>query len=666
MSPRPPIFVSAVSRELHSARQLVANTLTFLGYEPVWQDVFGTEGGDLRQVLRQKIDECRGVVQLVGQCYGAEPPTPDEQFGRVSYTQYEALYARQRGKKVWFLFMDETFPIDANEPEREELRELQAAYRRRVKADAHLFHSLGTRDALEAGVLKLRDDLTRLRRGVKQWAAGVAILLVLIAVSVIFLLRGQKQASEKMTQTTQAVNSVASEMAKLRQGLLDYPQVEAKVRQSQTDKDPKAVQERVYRELSKQLGVDVKLIRETVPRLAENWKTATDATQFEKATAAYVAKDYAAAESRAVQAAEEAQRASPPKPAEAIQALKLAGLSAERSARYDAAMDHFRAAEKLTDERVNPEEWARVQEGIGEVLIRQGHYDEAESLLQKVTELRTQKLGVEHPDTLEARAALLSAKCNLGKYAEAERDYQTLVALDERVFGPEDPTTLWTREMLASTLMNRGKYREAENDFRKLLEIHEKVLGPEHSTTLMARNNLAVSVLQRGEYAEAEMQFSELTKLDAKVLGPEHPQTLLARYNVAVSLIGLDQPGEAEVYLRDIISLRQKSLGADHPDTLKAERVLGLALDRQKKFAESERLYREVVQTCEKTLGPENQETIDSYGALALSLERRLLLSQAKPYAERAVAGARKILGRDHLRTKQYQDLLDAINSMMH
>ena len=102
MSPRPTIFISAVSKELRSARQLVANTLTFLGYEPVWQDIFGTEGGDLRQMLRAQIDQCKGVVQLVGQCYGAEPPTPDPEFGRVSYTQYEALYARKTGKKIWY------------------------------------------------------------------------------------------------------------------------------------------------------------------------------------------------------------------------------------------------------------------------------------------------------------------------------------------------------------------------------------------------------------------------------------------------------------------------------------------------------------------------------------------------------------------------------------
>ena len=55
MSPHPLVFISAVSKELRSARQLVANTLMFLGYEPTWQEIFGTESGDLRELLRERI-----------------------------------------------------------------------------------------------------------------------------------------------------------------------------------------------------------------------------------------------------------------------------------------------------------------------------------------------------------------------------------------------------------------------------------------------------------------------------------------------------------------------------------------------------------------------------------------------------------------------------------
>src|SRR5438128_8148478 len=150
VTPRPLIFISAVSRELRSARQLVANTLPFLGYQPVWQEIFGTESGDLTALLRQQIDQCKGVVQLVGQCYSAEPPTVDPQFDRVRYTQYEALYARQRGKKVWYLFIDERFPTERCDAEPEELRSLQASYRKRLESDSHIFHPLASSEALEA------------------------------------------------------------------------------------------------------------------------------------------------------------------------------------------------------------------------------------------------------------------------------------------------------------------------------------------------------------------------------------------------------------------------------------------------------------------------------------------------------------------------------------
>lgn len=225
MSPRPTIFVSAVTAELRSARQLVANTLTFLGYEPTWQDVFGTETGDLCAILREKIDQCKGVVQLVGQCYGAEPASKTTDLGRVSFTQYEALYARKQGKKVWYLFIDKDFPIDPHDAEPEEIRQLQSSYRNVLKADTHMFHPLGSREALEAGVLKLRDDLTVLRRGAKQWAIGVAAALVFIAILSIWLVWGQAGIKQKIAAEGRSMEMIAKHFDSLggNRGLITSP-----------------------------------------------------------------------------------------------------------------------------------------------------------------------------------------------------------------------------------------------------------------------------------------------------------------------------------------------------------------------------------------------------------------------------------------------------------
>lgn len=72
---RPRLFLSAVSEELRAARQAVAATVRTRGFDPVSQDDFPTGYGELRQWLREQLDSCEGLIQLIGQGYGAEPPT---------------------------------------------------------------------------------------------------------------------------------------------------------------------------------------------------------------------------------------------------------------------------------------------------------------------------------------------------------------------------------------------------------------------------------------------------------------------------------------------------------------------------------------------------------------------------------------------------------------
>jgi tetratricopeptide (TPR) repeat protein len=647
----PLIFISAVSRELRSGRQLAANTLTFLGYQPIWQEVFGTETGDLRAMLRQQIDQCKGVLQLVGNCYGAEPPEPDPQFGRVSYTQYEALYARQRGKKVWYLFIDENFPIDACGDEPAELRELQAVYRRRLQSDAHLYHPLNSPAALEASVLKLRDDLVRLRRGVKQWAAGMLILLVLSVGLGLWLLRSQRQTTERVAQTEHAVVAMTEEMTKLREGILSYPHVEAQVRQSQADEDPAALQERVYTELAKQLGVDAKVLREKLPQVAADLKRAPNATSYERANAAYVAKDYLEAERLALQSAEEAQKAGSAKPAEMIQAYELAGFSAQRRIQFKTAMEDFRAAEKLTNRQSNPEQWADVQHAIGDLLIDQGAYREAENVLRAVVESRTQSAGPEQADTLRSRTRLAYAQYRQGKYNEAIADFRQIVAIEEKIFGPTHPDTLLSRNGLAIALDNAGKPSEAEAEHRRVLEIREKVLGPEHPDTIRSRNNIALTLDRQGKHADAVNEFRQVIDLENKVLGPEHPDTLKSRSSLAYALDHQGKHAEAEVTLRDVIRLEERVLGPEHPDTLVSRLRLDKVLMSQGKFAEAEKDFRDLITLEEKVLGPEHPDTLSGRSGLANALQAQGKHTEAVTQYREIIALEEKVLGPEHPNT---------------
>ena len=199
----PAIFVSCVSPEFRTLRGLVVNTLLRLGYTPIFQEIFGTEPGDLRQVLRDKIDACEGLIQIVGHGYGAEPPNFSRlpsggegpggegatDFGRVSYTQFEFLYGRHRGIKTWLIFAADGCqrdrPIDqldlpdhgthpdptAHQAER---RRLQDAYRQARQNDGHLYHPAANTDQLLLRVEQLKPELHLLREGQLRWQADVA------------------------------------------------------------------------------------------------------------------------------------------------------------------------------------------------------------------------------------------------------------------------------------------------------------------------------------------------------------------------------------------------------------------------------------------------------------------------------------------------------------
>ena len=191
MWPKPVIFISAVSKELRSARDVVAKTLLSLGYEPDWEDIFGTEQGDIKAMLRRRIDAADGVIQIIGQCHGCELPQPDPDFGRVSYTQYEARYARQRGKKVWYILLADSFPADAHDPEPEELRQLQATYRQRILNAKYLYHRPANPVELKLFVHELKNELAQLRRRSKQVTALVVGLLLLLVAGGLWIKHGQ-------------------------------------------------------------------------------------------------------------------------------------------------------------------------------------------------------------------------------------------------------------------------------------------------------------------------------------------------------------------------------------------------------------------------------------------------------------------------------------------
>lgn len=664
MTPRPTLFVSAVSKELRTSRQLVVNTLQFLGYEPIWQDTFGTEQGDLRAMLRRKIDGSQGVVQLVGHCYGAEPVAPDEQFGRVSYTQYETLYARARGKKVWYLFLDETFTSDPHEEEPEELRKLQDDYRNLVRADLHLFHPLNSREALEASVLKMRDDLGLLRKGFKRWGAVVLLLLALMAGSLVFIYNQQIQEAKRQSlaqakaQEEQHQRDIEQRrrdddskmrdeaiITKMRSIIAHFPETKNRLRSEQPEKNDAELEQLTYAALSPKVGMDSGQLQERLPQIAEKSKQDETLPVMDRAQAAYVTKDYKEAERLALAAAAAAQQAD--QNTDAVQALQLAGISAEAAIHYADALKDFRNAERLVDRTQLI--WVTLQRNIAAVLNEEGQYHQAEIIIRAALS-EFQKVGKEdNKDILSLRHLLANTLANEGNYSQAETEYRDVILLRAKVLGDDHPDTLKSRMGLAASLHFQGKYKEAEEEYRSVINHLDKLLGPEHPDTITSRMGLAMAILFQSKNAEEqEKEYRDLLARKLKLLGPDHPETLLGRMGLALILHLQGAYGAAQSEYQQVYDREARILGAEHPDALKCRARIANELFAQNKFDEAEAEYRQVLGLRIKVLGAEHPDTLKCRSSIANVLLAEQKLDIAAGEFQEVIILQQKTIGEGH------------------
>jgi tetratricopeptide (TPR) repeat protein len=475
-------------------------------------------------------------------------------------------------------------------------------------------------------------------RSYKRILLGSAFLALIVGVAIWQLL---------------AQSRMKAELAKLREGVKEYPQMEAQVRGSRTD-NPAFEQERIYVELGKQLGVDAKTLREKLPRFAEELKKAPDAGNYERASASYVARGYIEAERLALQAAAEARKNVPVNAKDILAALELAGLSAFQAIEYDRATLHFREAEKLSDRGRDLEEWARLQNEIADLLVAEGKYSEADKIFRSVIAARSSALGPEHPDTLDSRHRLIYALTRQTKYAEAENEARQVLKLREKVLGREHVDTVVSRYNLADTLVDQGKYPEAEELYRGVIRLYKRMFGADHPRTLSARVGLATTLGAQGKNAEAEALYREIIALDQKVYGPEHPNTLNDRMNLGTTLQADGKLAPAEREYRDVIKIEEGVIGATHPDTLTSRNNLSEVLDDEGKYAEAEIECRQIIEPEERTLGPENRVTLNSQGNLVVALIGQGKFGEAESQSKDLLERMDRVLGLEHPDTLGY------------
>lgn len=689
MSAKPRIFVSAVSKELGSARQRVANALISLGYEPEFLDVFPAEQGDLTDMLRRKIDSCEGLIQVAGQRFGCGFLQPESAKAAVSYTQFEMHYARERGIKTWPIILAEHYPADEPNEESEAHRQNQQRYRRSLASSTSndglgslLYHEAGTPAELENVVLKLRDELDILRAQWRRDQRRTFVIIATTAVCVILLLVMVSFYGRYTGQTLDTTTRVEKKLDQTQFALSEVIRLlPIESRESELDND-EATRSALFSAREKKHGLAPGTIARELPVYANRLAADSAATPVRRAMGAYAARDYLEAERLALQAAAEARKAVPPNRAQLMQALELAGRSASARRDFDKATTCYTEAASLADKARDAGEYARLHQAL--IITRSNAITARLALVSKP--------AFNAPVTPDGGSPLTLAPDSQGKIVEPETPLQSgaVAAFSQSIGGggqrdetastrpggssrtgtaaPRDkPTpeegelqaggkgetftlasdtreTLAPRSSAVAQLLAEGKAAQAETEYRTVLKLSEQTLGAENSETLSNRTQLALALSAQHKFAEAETEHRAVLSSRVRLLGPSHADTLYSRTKLGETLHNRHFFPEAEEEHRAVLDIREKdkNFGPEHPDTSQSRENLAAALIEQSKFAQAEAQIRLVLGIRERNLGPDNANTLSSRTSLG-----KILFAQAKYFeAEKEYRTVIRILER--------------------
>ena len=524
--PRPKYFLSAVSAEFESLRIRLDRFLRQLGFETETMEYSGTEAGDLLNLLRERIDECDGFIQIVGQGYGAEPPEPHSELGRISYTQYEYFYAQERGMRIFLLpAADEAerdgavVDLDNNPPEEQaDKHRLQQEYRARLEQSGQLWHTFSSGDELERKIATLRTEVDRTRREFREhqveskrtgtrglWIGATSLIGIIILGLGMFLFFQFDIEQERLTGEKLAVIAQQSDFteSRLREVLIAAAnETLAKRTKASTGMTDSA-------ERTKALELAAEEHRRTMARVesvARGFAAVLGAEDHSPETARilnrmsnFIGDETIAPEDRIDRALEvlRSEKAALKARVASRQEIERAALRADLEpliqgaelargeARYDEAAELYRDVLEFGTNRswseIRRDFWSMLTRDSGQQARAYGDLAQADMIFQEALDI-AERLNSDNPENDRWERALSESHNNLGlvaadngEFSRAEKHYLSALEIGELRVTREDGELWWLID-LSTSHIHLGNLAYAQQNLSLAVDHYKKAL----------------------------------------------------------------------------------------------------------------------------------------------------------------------------------------------
>ncbi len=315
----------------------------------------------------------------------------------------------------------------------------------------------------------------------------------------------------------------------------------------------------------------------------------------------------------------------------------------------------------------------------------QQKFDSATKLMQESIEVRTAKLGDNHPNVIASLVALAEITANNDQFDFADSLLSDALERAEQIQHHELMT--FVRAAVGNLHHKQGDLVEAEIVFRRELPIHESKFGKSHSFTLSLRLSLGRLLAEQyrfeagyevvtevyetaiqsldfghrliveaadhrqnllidlGQLQQAHMFQESFYKQLLEAFGPNDSRVVAAMHDLASIYRQLGLFELAETNFKEAVLLATQILGPEHTETMRLQNALAGTYKDQGKLKEAELLQLENLQVTTNILGENNADTLKSKNDLGIIYEAQGRFVEARQLYEQSLAGARTVLG---------------------
>jgi tetratricopeptide (TPR) repeat protein len=298
-----------------------------------------------------------------------------------------------------------------------------------------------------------------------------------------------------------------------------------------------------------------------------------------------------------------------------------------------------------------PAEATRLLDRAAMYLLIRGEPQPAMTVFERAYQVRRDKFGADHPDTLTSASQLALNLWWLGEYERARALDEDTLTRRRRLLGEDHPDTLTSASQLANDLVGLGHYPQARELQEEVLSRQRRILGHDHPDTLTTATLLGLLLWYLSDYQQARHLLTDTLNRSRRILGEDHPDALASAGILGMSLWGLGDYQQARQLLNDTLTRSRRVLGEDHTTTLFSAFILGLVVWSLGDYPQARQLHSDTLARSRRVLGEDHIITLTAASLLGLVLWSLGEHQQARQLQSDALIRSRRVLGEDHPET---------------